>query len=47
MYIRVRGATGVEGYLNAMQLELIPEPSTIMLVGLSLLALLGLRRRNL
>ena len=37
---------GVSGFLNAMQLEVIPEPASVMLVGAGLLALFGLRRRS-
>jgi hypothetical protein len=47
MYIKVGGAGGTgTGYLNAMQIQVVPEPATFALVGLGLLGLLALRRRH-
>jgi hypothetical protein len=45
MYISATAAAGV-GYLNAMQLEVVPEPATVTLVGLALLGVIALRRRH-
>jgi hypothetical protein len=46
MYIGFAGANGNLGYLNAMQIEVVPEPATFALVGLGLLGVVALRRRN-
>jgi hypothetical protein len=45
MWIGFLGANGNDGYLNAMQIEVVPEPATVALVGLGLLSLVALRRR--
>ena len=45
MYISATAAAGA-GYLNALQIEVVPEPATFALVGLGLLGLVALRRRN-
>lgn len=48
IYIGFTGADGGSGYLNAMEITTVPEPTTVMLVGFGagLLGLLGLRRRH-
>ena len=46
MYIKFLGSNNNEGYLNDMQLEVVPEPATVMLVGLGLLGVVALRRRH-
>ncbi len=44
MYVKVWAAAG-SGYLNSMQIEVIPEPATFALVGVGLLGFFLLRRR--
>jgi hypothetical protein len=47
MYIKFAGVGGDgAGFLNAMQIETVPEPATVMLVGFGLLGVLALRRRH-
>ena len=46
MYIKFIGSNGNLGYLNDMQIEVVPEPSTVILVVAGLLSLIGLRRRS-
>ena len=46
MYIKFLGSAGNDGYLNDMQLEVVPEPATVTLIGLGLLGVMVLRRRH-
>jgi hypothetical protein len=43
LYVRFAGSDGDFGYLNAMQIEVVPEPSTLMMAVLGFI-LLGVRR---
>src|ERR1035437_3036817 len=46
MYIKFLGSAGNDGYLNDMQLEVVPEPATVTLISLGLLSVMVLRRRH-
>lgn len=46
LYIGFAGAGGNEGYLNAMQIDVVPEPNTLLLAGLGGLLLATLRQRR-
>jgi hypothetical protein len=46
VYVNVVGSAGGRGYLNAMSVESVPEPSVASLLTLGSMALLALRRRR-
>ena len=46
LYVEFTGATGVDAYLNSMEISVVPEPTTFALLGLGAAALVGLRRRK-
>jgi hypothetical protein len=45
LYVRFIGSNGAEGYLNAMQLVGVPEPTTLCLLAGGVVLVLGFRRR--
>lgn len=44
LYVKFAGLTGIEGYLNAMQIDAVPEPATLTLLLLG--GLLAAKRRQ-
>ena len=45
IYLKFLGSNGSLGYLNDMQISLVPEPSTVALIGLGLACFIARRRR--